>query len=115
MRRVDREALTRAIKLARASDPRRNAQIAAKLKTEPWLEVATFAAYCCQTERLNLRSWQPPPCWMGDDKPVDDCPTAGRVAAWTLRRRLIAAGLSKFEPDPPAALHEAESRAPDAA
>jgi hypothetical protein len=36
MRRVDREALTRAIKKVRAQDPQRAQQIDAKLKDEPW-------------------------------------------------------------------------------
>ena len=44
LRRVDREALERAIVLARASDPLRNQQIAGMLKTRPWIEVATFVA-----------------------------------------------------------------------
>lgn len=104
MKRVDKEALVRAIKLARASDPKRDAQIAHKLKTEPWIDVATFAAYGCQCDALHLRPWQPPPCWLGDDKPIDDFPLAGRAAAWELRRRLIAAGLSMYEPDPIGAL-----------
>jgi hypothetical protein len=63
-----------------------------------------FAAYSLQCDALNLKPWQSPPMDAGDDKPRDESPVAGRVAAWELRRRLIAAGLSKFEPDPIRAL-----------
>jgi hypothetical protein len=107
LRRVDREALERAIALRRAADA---LQMQGKLKDEPWIEVATFAAYACQDDALRLKPWQPPPCWMGDDRPIDDFPAAGRVAAWELRRRLIAAGLSAYEPDPIGALHAIEAR-----
>jgi hypothetical protein len=110
LRRVDREALERAIVLARASDPPHDRQIAGMLKTRPWIEVATFAAYACQDDALRLKAWQPPPCWMGDEKPVDDIPTAGRVAAWELRRRLIEQGLSMYEPDPVTSLERVEAQ-----
>jgi hypothetical protein len=101
MRKIDRAALQKALRMAKAEN---GEQIKAKLKTEPWEKVAKFAAYCCQCDALNLKPWQLPPMDMEDDKPRDDSPLAGRVAAWELRRRLIAAGLSVFEPDPIRAL-----------
>jgi hypothetical protein len=55
-------------------------------------------------DSLHLKPWQEPPCWAGDDKPVDRDGTHGRAAAWALRRKLIKAGLSMYEPDPVAAL-----------
>ena len=73
-------------------------QMQRKLKDEPWIEAAQFAAYACQDDALRLKPWQPAPCWMGDDRPVDDFAGAGRVAAWELRRRLIAWGLSGTSP-----------------
>jgi hypothetical protein len=87
MKRVDMEALRRAIAMPRASDPLRDQQIASMLEEREWLEVAEFAAYCCQTEAL------------------DDFALAGRVAAWELRKQLIASGLSAYEPNPVGALH----------
>ena len=70
---------------------------------ERWWDEAMGAVYHCQMEALHLRPWQTPPCWMGDERPcVDD--HRGEGAAWALRCRLIAAGLSQFEPDPVAAL-----------
>jgi hypothetical protein len=50
---------------------------------------------------------------MDDDRPRDDHSLAGKVAAWELRRRLIKAGLSEFEPDPVAALEAAAARQRD--
>jgi hypothetical protein len=111
---VDIAALERSIAMARASSPARDQQISAMLKERKWLEVAEFASYCCQDDALKLKPWQPPPCWMGDAKPVDDSPLAGRVAAWRLRQRLIASGLSQFEPDPLGALHAIEAALPAA-
>jgi hypothetical protein len=111
MRRVDREALTRALKKVRAQDPQRAQQIDAKLKDEPWEQVARFAAYSCQCDSLRLKPWQSPPCWMTDVKPVDDPHRYGLFAAWELRRKLTASGLSAFEPDPLAALDAIEQAA----
>jgi hypothetical protein len=99
MRRVDREALRRALRTLKAKEPDRRHQ----LKGD-WEEVAKFAAYSLQCDALNLKPWQSPPMHMEDDRPRDESPVAGRVAAWELRRRLIAAGLSVFEPDPIRAL-----------
>jgi hypothetical protein len=109
---IDKEALKRAIKLARASDPLRDRQIGHMLKDRTWFEVATFAAYSRQCDTLNLKPWQPAPCWMGDQRPHDEFPNDGKEAAWELRRRLIAAGLSEYEPDPPSALAAIEARSP---
>jgi hypothetical protein len=107
MKKVDREALQRALRMAKAENKQ---QIKAKLKTEPWIEVALFAAYSLQIDNLNLKPWQSPPMHMGDDKPRDESPLAGRVAAWALRRKLLAAGLSVFEPDPVRALETVAAR-----
>jgi hypothetical protein len=107
MRRIDREALQRALRIAKAENKQ---QITAKLKDEPWEDVALFAAYCCQCDTLNLKPWQLPPMDAGDDKPRDETPLAGRVAAWELRRRLIKAGLSAYEPDPIRALEAVAAR-----
>jgi hypothetical protein len=109
LRRVDREALERAIALRRAAGGVDALQTQRMLKEDPWLEAAQFAAYACQDDALRLKPWQPAPCWMGDERPVDDFAGAGRVAAWELRRRLIANGLSQFEPDPITALHAIEA------
>jgi len=65
------------------------------------------AVYGCQMKNLRLKPWQPPPCWAEEDRPRDDHPSAGKVAAWELRR-LIKAGV--WEPDPVAALEAVAAR-----
>jgi hypothetical protein len=89
MRKVDREALRRAMGMVEA-DPVRQAVAQMKLRDETWEEVALSAAYSCQCDSLHLKPWQPPPMWVDEDRPRDDHPSAGKVAAWELRRRLIA-------------------------
>jgi hypothetical protein len=81
-------------------------------RPQPWLEVAEFAAYRCQVRALALKPWQSPPCWLGDNRPADDGDGRGLVDAWELRRRLVASGLSMYEPDPPGALAAIEAPAP---
>ncbi len=108
MKRVDREALERAIKLAREQDAGRRQQIDGKLKSESWEAVGRFASYFCQSRSLKLRPWQWPPCWVTIDDQDDGL--GGRKAAAMLLRRLLDAGLSKFEPDPLNAISEAEAK-----
>jgi hypothetical protein len=110
--RVDREALTRAIVVARSESPDRAEQIDEKLKEDPWLEVAEFAAYVAQNNTLHLKSQQIPPCWIDDPYGDDDLARdlfglGGTVEARALCRRLLEAGLSRYEPDPIAALEKA--------
>ena len=99
---VDREALGRALALVRASnDPGRRRQIAQKLREDGWLEAASFASYCHQVDALGLKPWQSPPCYgeCGRDPDAAD-----------LLRKLLNAGLSRWEPDPRAALAAVEAR-----
>ena len=71
------------------------------LPPRPWLEVASFAAYSVQGDALRLKLWQSPPCHLSiEDGKVRDCDIEGQI----LLRRMVAAGLSTFEPDPIAAL-----------
>lgn len=97
---VDHEALTRALALVRAdADPLRREQIEGMLKGDKelglparsWFECAHFAAYHAQVNALGLKPWQSPPMFARDEGLV-------------LLKRMLAAGLSKFEPDPVAAL-----------
>jgi hypothetical protein len=110
MRKLDREALQRALRTLKTKDPSRRHQLEGD-----WEEAATFAAYCLQCDNLHLKPWQPPPCWADEDRPRDDHPSAGKVAAWELHRRLVAAGLSMYEPDPVRALEAVAARQRDQA
>jgi hypothetical protein len=104
MLRVDQDALRRALEMAKAESPGRKEQLESKLAEEPWEDVASFAAYCCQNRTLKLKPWQTPPCDARRDVPDDR-------KAYALAERLTAAGLSIFEPDPIAALAAIEARA----
>jgi hypothetical protein len=105
---VDREALERAIELAKAEGPAQRQQIDDSLRERGWDRTARFAAYACQDSNLKLRPWQMAPCQLRGD--VDACLAAtghdyrGRRQAALLLKRLLAAGLSRFEPDPETAL-----------
>jgi hypothetical protein len=97
LRRVDRDALKRAIVAARAESPSRARQIDDKLKPEPWVEVAQFAAFCAQCRALQLKPWQAPPSH-GDDEIDPQGRYGGMAAEVELRRRMLALGLSIYEP-----------------
>src|SRR5438105_10164815 len=83
---------------------------------EPWSEIGRHAAYVCQCYALGLKPWQQAPC---DVEPgdFDAVGFEGRStgAASVLVARLLAAGLSRYEPDPVNALARVEAeRARDA-
>ena len=99
MTKLDRSALKLAMERTRAESPGRSKQIDAKLKDEPWEEVAWFAAYCAQIELLKLKPWQQPPCHADEDDPNE----RGK-AAQKLLREMLAAGVSRYHPDPLAAI-----------
>jgi hypothetical protein len=107
MTKADRDALQRALKIA-GEDLSRAGQLASKLKTEPWQDVAAFAAAICQSKSLRLRPWESPPaCLEAGDEDFDN----GRNRAGVrLLERLEAAGLSRYEPDPLAALEALQGR-----
>jgi hypothetical protein len=105
MKRVDREAMKRAIEQMRRKGGEDARQIEQKLRHEPWEDVGRFAAYSCQDKHLQLEPWMVPPCWLRDDDDVQGALAmpydySGRRQAGELVRRLLAAGLSRYEPDP---------------
>lgn len=103
--KTDKAALKLAIEIDRKRDRATRQQIDSMLKERPWREVAEFAAYGCQCAALHLKPWQPPPCWAEiDDQDNEAGPISGRRAAAKLLQRLLAAGLSRYEPDPVNAL-----------
>jgi hypothetical protein len=93
---IDMVALQLAIAKARAGDKRR----AAMLTDRCWLEVAQFAAYDCQFRALRLKPWQIPPCLVADENE----PRVGEEAAAKLLHKMLRAGVSRWHPDPLAAL-----------
>jgi hypothetical protein len=108
--KIDRDALARALAKAKADDDLLlRDQIARMLVDRDVYDVASFAAYHYQVHVLGLRPWQSPPCY-GDVAPGHD----GHADAAVLLKRLLDAGLSRWEPDPLAALAQAEARSPAA-
>jgi hypothetical protein len=97
----DRVALTAALEQARAEGADRAAQIAAK----GWREAAESAVYHCQCRALCLRPWQEPPCVADADDPAER-----DKAAQKLLREMLALGVSRFHPDPLAAIEAAKQR-----
>ena len=105
---VDEDALKRCIETMRASKtPGEQQQIERMLAEDDWWDVAAFAAFSCQMDALHLKPWQPPPCWVEDPVAVINAGNdgvGGQYAAARLLRRMLDAGLSRYEPDPLGAL-----------
>ena len=76
--------------------------------TPQWVEVATRVAGMAQAVTLGLRPWQAEPCDVHDDGVIDDACYGRRSIEVMLRRKLIALGISIFEPDVPRAIEAAE-------
>ena len=110
---VDRDALQRAISI-RYGSVKGKIELLELLTTRSWCEVAEAAAYHCQIEVLGLRPWEKPPCHADDiDQIKDDGSNRmhRRREAAALLDRMLAVGLSQWEPDVPSALAKAEREA----
>jgi hypothetical protein len=101
---VDLEALKLAMEQCRVSSRARGRQLDAMLEDRPWEEVAQFAAYDRQIANLRLKPWQEPPCHVEDPNE----PRRGEEHAAKLLRKMLKAGLSRWHPNPPAALEASE-------
>ena len=78
----------------------------------PRAEVGWSCAISCQEKVLRTRPWQPVPAAdyvAVTDRDDEGSPIMGRAAAAELLRRLLAAGLSRYEPDPLRALARIEA------
>ena len=108
---TDRQALTLAIETARMQSPADQQQIDDKLTREPWFAVANFAARMCQERALRLKPWQYwPPCAVevdDDDAPGFEHRCIRSSAA--LLRQMLALGISRWHPDPLAAIEAVEA------
>jgi hypothetical protein len=101
MTRVDRDALRRALALARA-EPEYRGQLERKVEAEGWQSAAEFAAYNLQVDNLSLRPWMDPPMY-AEVRPDPE--------ALAILVKLLGAGLSRFEPDVQASPHRDRHRA----
>jgi hypothetical protein len=109
---IDRKACRRAIDMIRQSNAGASLlQLEEKLAEDGFEEAGLSAAYSQQMKNLHLRPWQSPPCWIDPADVADiiaagpgEDDTHGRYDAARLLKRLLKAGLSRFEPDPANAL-----------
>jgi hypothetical protein len=112
LNRIDREALERAYAMDPDRNPASDEPIDRRLDPERWFLAAHSAAYACQCAALRPKPWQPVPASEYVSVTDDDSdygPVMGRAAAAELLRRLLAAGLSRYEPDPVNALARVEA------
>ena len=112
MNPIDQDALTRGLAACGRESPARSRQLDTMLAdpSSSWERVARFAGYSAQIDSLGLMPWQNPPCRASLDdlnRPFGD-PSGRRESAEVLQR-LSRNGLSKFEPDPLAAIAAAEA------
>ena len=103
MDKHDRHALKLAMALCRAEDEACAEQIDSMLEDRSWAEVSAFAASHCQSRALRLAPWQQPPC-NGDSKHHPD------PDARALLEQMLALGVSRWHPDPMAALEETKRK-----
>jgi hypothetical protein len=109
---ADRQAFELAIAAARNEDAGRRDQIDHFLRTRSFEETGGFASFHCQSRALNLPPWQYPPCLI-DPADIDRLIAAGddlhgKSVAAQMLRRMLELGLSRFHPDPMAALDAAK-------
>lgn len=99
MDKRDRDALKRSMEICRAEEGRTR-QLNAMLKDDGWWHAATFASMHCQCQALNLYPWQSPPC-IADGYHSDP-------AAKKLLQQMLDLGISRYAPDPMAAIEQAK-------
>jgi hypothetical protein len=108
---ADRAALELAIEIDRKRSPGDRQQIDDMLRERPWVEAATFAAHRCQETALHLKPWQ---CWPPCAVEVGEADTPGLehrgiAKSALLLRKMLLLGISRWDPDPIAAIAAAET------
>jgi hypothetical protein len=103
----DRAAMQLAIEMMRA-DPEQRGQLDHVRNNQSEQEAGLFAVGFLQVKNLRLKPWEAPPVDSRDGAP-SDCYGA-RPAEIELRARMKRAGVSRFHPDPLAALAAAEAQ-----
>src|SRR5262249_57104921 len=110
---IDCEGLTRAVELKRARSPADRREVDEQLKIRSWFAVALDAVYDAQMMLVRPRLWQPTPHDIIDIEGTlarGDDGVGGSYRAALLLKRMHAAGLSRYEPDPVRALARAKER-----
>lgn len=108
MTKSDLKALELSLQLTLA-DPYRAKQVEAMLQERDRIRVAEHCSFARQVETLKLQPWQSPPVWIDDPDEVlaDTSAEDHERAAARLLKKMLALGISKFHPDPLAAIDAA--------
>jgi hypothetical protein len=110
---LDRDALARCIPIARRIEPIISRAIDTILARDGWEEAAAYACFYCQVMSLGLMPFETPPAQMnlaaGLNLPFNSKNREREGAE--LLKRMIAAGVSRYEPDPVRACETAEAEA----
>jgi len=99
---ADIAALELAVKLTLEEKDRGRVEQVRDMLADPtrsWFETASFCSYHRQAEALHLPVWEHTPSWVTDPDDYPESPKAAQLA-----RRMIAAGVSLYDPDPLRAL-----------
>jgi hypothetical protein len=106
---IDREALNRALQMSLDGADRDHAQqVREELSELGWWEATTTAVYHHQCKTLGLKPWESPPCHCNDDDSKER--KERDHAAFQLLKRMLAHNVSKWEPDPVAAINATRSK-----
>jgi hypothetical protein len=108
MKAIDRAAMTAAIEQMRSESADSRALIDEIIARQDFEEAGQTATYHCQCQALRLKPWQSPPMYAAARLDGSDDGNMGWKQAEQLAHRLLAASLSKFEPDPLGALARIE-------
>ncbi|RVD72934.1 MAG: hypothetical protein E5V62_02970 [Mesorhizobium sp.] len=87
-----------------SGDRLRKEQLDWKVENDGWLDAAVFASYICQGDALRLKPWELPPLYGGPLPGDTGLVRSSGLQAKRLLERMLAAGLSRYEPDPVGAL-----------
>ncbi|MBR0806765.1 hypothetical protein JQ636_24750 [Bradyrhizobium japonicum] len=109
---IDRAALERSLTVARSEGGPRSHQLDAMLRERPWVSVAAFASVCSQTRTLHLEPWEWRPAWITDIEAALRIPSDARHIRGSARllQKMLARGLSRFEPPPCRRFEQVEQR-----
>jgi hypothetical protein len=110
MTSIDKDALTRAIEIARKDPVPRRRIDEALADGEDWERSRGDCARRCEHDALNLMPWQLAPLYYTNHLESALRETSGRREACEVLKKLLALGLSKFEPNPLRAIEQAEAK-----
>jgi hypothetical protein len=101
---ADLAALRLAFAQSRASSKAQARQLDWMAKERSWQDAAEFAAFDRQIDNMGLRPWETPPCCVADENE----PRVGEEVAAKILRCMLKAGVSRWHPNPLAALEASE-------